>query len=96
MLDVQPDATFTCACGQQLDAADIAPETGKVWTVDSAGALVLLDDPRAALDTLQDAVQDLREATEYPCPEIVRQQATRALRGALGALCEAAAHGIRP
>ncbi|MFE0790438.1 hypothetical protein [Streptomyces mutabilis] len=93
---LQPDATFTCACGQQLDAADIAPETGKVWTVDSAGALVLLDDPRAALDTLQDAVQDLREATEYPRPEVVRQQATQALRGALGALREAAAHGIRP
>jgi ClpP class serine protease len=93
---VQPDGTFACSCGQLLDAADIEPDTGRVWTVDSAGDLVLLDDPRAALQTLQDAVRDMREAAEYPCPQAVRKQATGTLRGALAALRVAAAHGMRP
>ncbi|MFH9016649.1 hypothetical protein ACH4C6_35870 [Streptomyces sp. NPDC017943] len=92
----QPDGTFACACGQLLDVTDIEPDTGRLWTVDSAGVLVLLDDPRAALAALQGAVQNLREAAEYPCPQAVREQATQTLRGALAALRVAAAHGIRP
>ncbi|MEW2267741.1 hypothetical protein ACGF5T_34615 [Streptomyces sp. NPDC047853] len=92
----QPDGTFACACGQLLEVTDIEPDTGRVWTVDSAGVLVLLDDPRAALHALQGAVRDLREASECPCPQAAREHATSALRGALGVLREAAAHGIRP
>lgn len=92
----RPDGLFACACGEQLAAADVEPDTGQVWTVDTSGALVVVTDPNSALESLQDAVQDLREATEYPNRATVRHQAAQALREALEALREAAAYGITP
>ncbi|MEV4044235.1 hypothetical protein [Streptomyces sp. NPDC049744] len=92
----RPDGMFACACGEQLDAADVEPDTGQVWTVDTSGALAVVTDPTTALESLQDAVRDLREATEYSNPGVTRDQAAQALREALVALREAAAYGITP
>ncbi|MEU3664006.1 hypothetical protein AB0E77_30325 [Streptomyces sp. NPDC032940] len=92
----RPDGLFACSCGELLAAADIEPETGQVWTVDTSGSLVLLADPRTALESAQDALRDLQEAEEYPSPSAVRQHAVQALQEALEVLREAAAYGVTP
>ncbi|GAA2611323.1 hypothetical protein GCM10010424_74600 [Streptomyces lienomycini] len=57
---------------------------------------MVLDHPGAALAWLREAVEDLRDAPGTRRPDIVLQDATWVLREAVGALREAAAHGIRP
>ncbi|MEU0596261.1 hypothetical protein [Streptomyces ardesiacus] len=92
----RPDGLFACACGEQLTASDIEPDAGQVWTVDTSGALVMVADPSIALESLQDAVRDLREATDYPDPIAVRNQAVQALSEALCVLRESVAYDIMP
>lgn len=92
----RPNGLFACICGEQLATADVEPDTGQAWTVDASGVLVVVTDPSTALESLQDAARDLREATEYPNSGVVRQQALQALRESLEALREAAAYGFRP